>query len=119
MGDEKILWNNFDGDYSMDGWLSKIKHAKYVITDSFHCVVMCLKLHKPFIVITEQEGNIGMNDRLYTLLHLCGLSNRIIWKGAFVNKADQLYNEIDWSSVDSNLDDYASKGKEFLKLTLR
>jgi hypothetical protein len=116
---EKILWNNTEGDFSMEGWLAKIKNARYVITDSFHCVVMCLKLHKPFIVITERKGNVGMNDRLYTLLYLCGLSNRIIWKEAFVTEIDQLYNEIDWTCIDSILDDYASKGKEFLKFTLR
>ena len=47
-----ILWNSEDGDYTMQGWLSKIKHADFVVTDSFHCVVMCLKLHKPFAVVT-------------------------------------------------------------------
>lgn len=116
---ERLLWNSSDGDYTLGGWISKIKSAKYVLTDSFHCVVMCLKLHKPFIVITDYDGNIGMNDRLYTLLDLCGLSSRIIWKDVFMNAVNQLYTQVDWEHIDSVLEEYAKIGKEFLKLSLR
>ena len=95
-----ILWNSEDGDYTMQGWLSKIKHADFVVTDSFHCVVMCLKLHKPFAVVTEEEGNIGMNDRLYTLLDRVNLSENIIYK----EKVEDIYalqeESIDWTYVE-------------------
>jgi exopolysaccharide biosynthesis predicted pyruvyltransferase EpsI len=60
--------------------MRKIKNARLVITDSFHCLVMCLKLHIPFFVITEQEGNVAMNDRLYTLLAPLKMEERIIYK---------------------------------------
>jgi len=78
--DIEVLWNNDDGDFSMRRWLLKIKQANLVLTDSFHCVVMCLKLHKPFIVITEENGNVGMNDRLYTLLGELDLEKCIVYK---------------------------------------
>lgn len=119
LSNQRILWNNYDGDYSMSGFLAKIKNAKCVITDSFHCVVMCLKFHKPFLVVTEHKGNVGMNDRLYTLLQLCGLLSRLIWKDAFKIQVEHLYNEIDWNYVDSSLNDYANMGKEFLNESLR
>lgn len=95
-----ILWNNEDGDYTMQGWLNKIKHSEFVVTDSFHCVVMCLKLHKPFVVITENNGNVGMNDRLYTLLGNIGLDNRIIYKGNINQINDLLEEEINWNDID-------------------
>lgn len=95
-----ILWNNEDDDYTMQGWLSKIKYADFVVTDSFHCVVMCLKLHKPFAVVTEQKGFIGMNDRFYTLLDRVNLSNNIIYKGNVEDIYALQKDSIDWSYVD-------------------
>ena len=110
-----MLWNNEDGDYTLEGWLAKIKHANFVITDSFHCIVMCLKLHTPFAVVTELEGNTGMNDRLFTLLGLLDLEYRIVYKGD-VSKIKAIVNtDINWDSVDLKLEDYKSIGAEFLK----
>ena len=94
----RILWNNDDGDYTMQGWLNKIKNADFVITDSFHCVVMCLKLHKKFYVITEHDGNVGMNDRLYSLLGKLSLTYRIVHKTK-VSSIDASIS-IDWQSID-------------------
>ena len=114
-----ILWNNDDNDYSMEGWLSNIKHAKFVITDSFHCVVMCLKFHVPFAVITEKEGNVGMNDRLYTLLEKCGLMKCILHKSRIDNIANVFEMDVKWNDVDTSLLEYCNEGKsiliEFLK----
>ena len=93
-----VLWNNDDGDYSMQGWLCKIKYSDFVITDSFHCVVMCLKLHKLFYVITEYEGNVGMNDRLYTLLDKLSLVHLIVHKNKIYEIDDSI--SIDWQMID-------------------
>lgn len=113
----KVLWNNEDGDYTMQGWLHKVKYADFVVTDSFHCMVMCLKLHKPFAVVTEHKGNVGMNDRLYTLLGKISMENRIVLKGdkniiASLSKSDHLIN---WNEVDKALQDYKALGEKFLQ----
>lgn len=109
-----ILWNNDDNDYSMEGWLSNIKHAKFVVTDSFHCVVMCLKFHVPFVVITEKEGNVGMNDRLYTLLGKCDLIKCILHKSQIGNIKNAFAMDIKWDNVDSALLEYGVEGKSIL-----
>ena len=97
------LWNNDDKDFTMEGWLAKIRDAEFVVTDSFHCMVMCLKMHRPFAVVTELAGNIGMNDRLYTLLGKVKMQNRVIEKGG-CNMILELFNEeINWSAVDDEL----------------
>lgn len=103
LNNKRILWNNEDGDYTIQGWLDKIKQAKYVITDSFHCVVMCLKLHKPFIVVTEDKGNKGMNDRFYTLLDKLSLSERIIYKAQLSDILKFQNGVIDWQQVDYSI----------------
>ena len=108
-----LLWNNEDGDYSLQGWLSKIKYADFVVTDSFHCVVMCLKFHKPFAVVTELKGNLGMNDRFYTLLSKIELKEHIIYKDD-VGLINQKYlKEVDWGVVDSVLE---KQMKESIKI---
>ncbi|QKX44717.1 polysaccharide pyruvyl transferase family protein [Escherichia coli] len=40
-----MYYNQVDGQneyYSVPEWLSNIKNANFVITDSFHCVCFCL-----------------------------------------------------------------------------
>lgn len=110
----KLLWNNEDGDYTMQGWLNKIKCSEFVITDSFHCVVMCLKLHKPFIVVTDREGNAGMNDRLYTLLGSMGLEHRIVYKGNLCSIFPDNYSRINWKKTEVNLTKLQKSGCLFL-----
>ena len=110
-----MLWNNDDANYSLNDWLRKIKNASFVVTDSFHCMVMCLKLHKPFVVVTANKGNVGMNDRFYTLLSPMLLSSRIIYFED-IARLDVMKKElIDWQNVDSYLDLYPSIAEEFLR----
>ncbi len=111
---KKILWNNDDNIYSMESWLNKIKNAESVVTDSFHCVVMCLKLHIPFVVITEHNGNTGMNDRLYTLLEKCSLIELILHKSNIKNVPDVSAIDINWNKVDYLLSAYSIVGKQII-----
>ena len=114
----ELLWNNEDGDYSLESWLSKILHADFVITDSFHCVVMCLKFHRPFVVVTELEGKVGMNDRFYTLLGELALESRIVYKCEINMMPVIMGTGIDWDKVDNLLDRFVMRGKVFLDKTL-
>ena len=113
--DKYVIWNNGDNDYTIQGWLNKIKCADFVVTDSFHCVVMCLKFHVPFIVITEQKGNIGMNDRFHTLLDFVGLSNRIIHKSEICLDIIHNFEAVDWNIIDKKIDEFVLPGLTLLK----
>lgn len=111
-----MLWNNDDGEYSLEGWLNKIKHSDFVITDSFHCMVMCLKLHTPFAVMTALEGKQGMNDRLYTILEFLGMEERIVYRED-VNRISELLLSpcsVKWEEIDTKLAEYARSGILFL-----
>jgi len=109
--DKEVIWNNDEGDYTMQGWLNKIKHSDFVLTDSFHCMVMCLKLHKPFVVVTDKEGNVGMNDRFYTLLYKMSLESVIINKKDLSHYSYQSNDIYNWSLIDDILEDSLSLGK--------
>lgn len=116
------IWNycseeSFDIDFlSINDWLSAIKNSKLLITNSFHAVMMCLKLHTPFAVILETGTGTGMNDRFYTLLEYFGLSDRIIKCSDDVNK---LGNEIDFNMVDSIMQNYKSSLDSYLERYLK
>ncbi len=116
LNSKNIIWNTADGEYSIESWLHKIKHAEFVVTDSFHCVVMCLKFQTPFAVITDIKGNKGMNDRLYTLLTPLGLKERIIFKESI--SYETLFCSIDWEFVNRGLEKVARQGCEFLNMNL-
>lgn len=113
-----IIWNNDDKNYTIQDWSFKIRHARLVVTDSFHCMVMCLKMHKPFAVITEHKGRVGMNDRFYTLLGKISLENAIIHKDDLKCLSDICNVSWDWEQVDKVLEDYRMVGERFLKKAL-
>lgn len=91
-------------DFSLSDWLAAIRDSKLVITNSFHCVLMCLKLHTPFAVLLENGANEGMNDRFITLLEMFHLSNRIIRDASDINN---LSNDIDFNKTDEAMERYS------------
>ena len=109
------LWNNEDASYGLNDWLKKIQNARFVIADSFHCVVMCLQLHIPFAVVTELEGNVGMNDRLYTVLG-GALNNHIVYKEQIQSIESMLNNKIDWRLVDEFILQQRDKALNFIEM---
>ncbi len=108
-----ILINNNDNKYSIESWIGKIFGSRMVITDSFHCMVMCLKLHRPFVIITELEGNAGMNDRFYSVLNRLGLSNRILHKSKITDVIQFLKEPIDWDKIENEITTMRNEGMAF------
>ncbi len=102
---------------SMEHWLAGIRDAKLVVTNSFHCIMMCLKLHTPFAAVVESGTKAGMNDRLFTLLEHFGLTDLIVADkntdfNAVVSKA------IDWEKVDNAMNTYARSLIDYLDFSI-
>jgi hypothetical protein len=74
MEDEKIF------DAGPAEFISLIKHAALVLTDSFHATAFSINLKTPFISLCRFDKNDrkSMNDRLVTILDLVGLQDRLI-----------------------------------------
>ncbi|MBQ4037603.1 MAG: polysaccharide pyruvyl transferase family protein [Clostridia bacterium] len=94
---------------SMEDWISGICHAETVVTNSFHCTLMCLKLHTPFYVLTEEGALSGMNDRLVSLLSRFGLTDRIVSSDSMPTPSP-----IFWEAVDEAMEQYSATLKNFI-----
>lgn len=98
---------------SPEGWLRAIRDAQYVVTNSFHCTVLCLIFHVPFAAVLI-DGEIGsMNSRITDLLNMIGLKGRIVLPGAEI-LAELVLEEIDWESVDRKLTEARNNAISFL-----
>ena len=76
-------------------FLSYVKNADFVITNSFHGTVFSIMYHRKFAVIPKKGGN---NTRVDTLLSQYGLQKHIAKKLPMIIAA---YNDIvDWNLVD-------------------
>ncbi len=98
-------------------FLSYVKNAAYVCTDSFHGLAFSVNYHKKFTVFERFKVNdkINQNSRIYNLLDLFHLRNRL-----FVNKSSikMVYEQIDYNQVDEYRNIYKEKSMAFLKHSL-
>lgn len=100
-------------DQSIIDWINVIRSSRHLITNSFHGTVFCLLYHVPFTVVLHTKDNVGMNDRLYTLLEPLGLTNRIVCETEFNTDSIEFTNT--WESIDAKLTDFRATGWNFLK----
>lgn len=102
---------------SMENWLASLRDAEFVVTNSFHCIMMCLKLHTPFTAVVESGSKAGMNDRLFTLLEHFGLTDLIVTsQNADFSKITS--KNIDWESVDTAMNNYAQSLINYLDFSI-
>lgn len=96
-------------------WLTYLKDAELVITDSFHCTVFSIIFHKKFVVVANPERGIA---RLETLLGKLGLQDRFFTNIDDVLKSGILDKEIDYEEVDKKLEVHRKYSMEFLRKAL-
>lgn len=105
LDDKKVI-------YGIEEWLECISESRFVITNSFHAVIFSLIFHKDFLVVCVE--NMGINDRLFTLLENVCLSDRIV-ENFSTEKIDQIMNQpINWNNVDEQLSILKNKSSYFL-----
>lgn len=85
-------------------FLSCIKNASYIVTDSFHATVFSILFNKQFIVSPPNETS----SRITNLLEKYNLSSRI-----FKNIEDIFFN-IDYDSINKRIEQDRIKSIEFL-----
>ena len=99
--------DDIERDDSIERWLSWIKNAKYVVTDSFHGAVFSILFHRPFNVYLESWRGAA---RFNSLLNLTHCKSRGIISGAATCTSE----EIDWLCIDNILSDYREKSIDFI-----
>ena len=93
---------------SVEDWLTAIRDAEFVVTDSFHGTVFSIIFNKPFVVCANTQRGF---TRFEALLATFGLSNRIINKASDLAVLDK---DIDWNAVNRFLLIEQNKSKCFL-----
>lgn len=89
-------------------WLAYIHHAEYILTNSFHGVAFSIIYHKDFYAVYEED------DRKTTLLNSLGLNNRHVFKEDIC-----LQDKIDYTLVDSVLEEGRRRSVDFIKHSLK
>lgn len=97
----------------IEAWMQGIASAKYILTDSFHGLVISLLYHRQFVILPGVAGRV---TRLRSLLQLVGLEDRIM---STDDSAEDIYAKlqtpIDFEHVDAVLVKEREKSWEYLK----
>ncbi|PFG17461.1 polysaccharide pyruvyl transferase [Propionicimonas paludicola] len=97
---------------SMETWLSGFTRAEFVVTDSFHGVVLSLLFGKQFLAI----GNVDRGlTRFESLLGRVGLRSRLICEG---DPLPDLGEPIAWDGVRAAIADQRATSWDFLSRSL-
>lgn len=96
-------------------WLTYLRDAELVITDSFHCTVFSILFKKSFVVVANPERGTA---RLENLLRIVGLKDRFFTDIKTVLKSKILDKTIDYNEVEKKLNVHREHSMNFLKKAL-
>lgn len=100
-----------------DEFISLIRHAAYVFTDSFHCSVFSTLFHTPFLVYRKKWGE-GQAVRIESLLDTCGFDTRFIEPETPYEVCMRRFGSFDWENSDAALEKQRGIAEEFLRKAL-
>ena len=94
---------------SVEDFVRLIKHADYVIADSFHATAFSIIYEKKFVSIIPEIAS----ARLSSLLKITGLENRLMNSGG--NDLSVIERDIDYGFVNKRIKLEKEKSMDFLK----
>lgn len=100
----------------LEEWLVNIRDTKFLVTNSYHGMLMAILFHTPFAVIRNEKAS-GQNGRMTTVLERLGLEERLVDNNG-KEIAEVMNKTIDWKVVDEKCEAYRIDGKEFLNKVL-
>jgi len=99
-------------------FIQLVRDAEYVVTDSFHATVFSLLFKKKFFTVRRfnKETKVSTNSRLYSLLTLLHLENRLIDASTSIDEI--LKNDINYDKVHIDILKFRSSSLGFIKNAL-
>lgn len=97
---------------SVETWLSYMRNASFVITDSFHGLTFSLLFNKQFLVVA---GNIRRLSRVTSLLSLLGLEDRMFVSFEEMCQKEPWLRPIDYAAVNSAIASLRESSFSFLQ----
>ena len=101
-------------------FLSLVRNAELVITDSFHATVFSLIFHKQFFTLLRDSDSemSSMNSRLYSLLQLTGMESRLFNADSDCSLSMTKIDEMEFDKADSVINKYRMSSLEYLRTAL-
>ena len=107
-------------DIGPGDFVDLIKNAKYVCTDSFHGTVFALINHIDFFTFerfNEKNSKMSTNSRIYSLLDLVDLKDRLLKGNENIEKVFK--KNIDFEKVDQKIENFRNNSKKYLEKALK
>ena len=92
----------------VEEFLSLVKHAEYVVTNSYHGMIFSVQFCRPFVIFSREQ----CDNKIEELLQLFGISDRILVTGR------ENFDEIDYDAVHERIENEREKSFAFLKMEL-
>ena len=93
----------------VEEFLSLVKHAEYVVTNSFHGMIFSVQYRRQFVIFSREQ----CDTKIEELLELFGLSDRKLVTGK-----EAFRKEINYDEVHGNISEARALSKNFLKMEL-
>lgn len=94
-------------------FVNLIRNARFVVTNSFHCIVFCVQFGVPFIAFQHEN-----DDRFNSVLQPIGLEGRIIYRWDLNFIKFNLDNNIEYEEIQAKLNDMRKSSIDFLMNSL-
>lgn len=93
-------------------FVSLIRDASFIISNSYHATLFAMLFHKNFAVISRKEN---LNSRMRDLLQRTGLADRM------VDTTEQFMElgDVDWAEVDAILERERNFSRQYLRNVIR
>lgn len=102
-------------DMDAEDFLNLIRHAEYILTDSFHGSIFSILNHKKFLVFNRfSEDKNSRNSRIDSLCLLLGVDSR-----RFAGNVEEVLFSIDYQKVEKKLEKLREKSLYYLEQALR
>ena len=104
-------------DVGPEKFISYIKNATYVLTDSFHGTVFSILFNKKFVTFyrNNPDDALSKNSRIDSLLGLLGLADRVF---SNLDIYKTIIEEIDYDGVTNKLNSLQAESRDYLKQAL-
>ena len=93
-------------DAGVEEFLSLVKHADYVVTNSFHGMIFSVQYRRPFVIFSREQ----CNNKIAEILDLFSLLDRMLITGN-----ESFNEEINYNEVHKRINDARIKSIAFLK----
>lgn len=96
-------------DAGVEEFLSLVKYAEYVVTNSFHGIIFATQLRTPFFCFSREQGDTKIGE----VLNLFGLNNRIMIDGT-----ENVSSDVDFDEVHEHIAEARKSSEEYLRYAL-